>query len=301
MAYGRSFDHVPAADRVLCSFAHKRPQHCCCLPDTAQRTLRRECSRSSRRRRSRKFFNVPSEQLDSLRCLEEFSVPDPRRGISRPLSAPGNPTSALANRSAGYAKTDSGILRNAGFMDPSYKIPGGGWLSTAGDMVRFGLALQAGTLLKPNNFQQMTTMQRVDGKGDTFYGLGWIVEGWGMPDAPRVPGLRVARRRTTRSHDEPIHALSRSDCRRADDQSRGRGAISHATGVGDHEHRAWPLKLAKALFDDEDAAHRPASSAACGVRSRAAERWRGGAPAAGAASHGSAHRTPPATEKVPRS
>ena len=92
-------------------------------------------------------------------------------------------------------------------MDPSYKIPGGGWLSTAGDMVRFGLALQEGTLLKPNNLQQMTTMQRVDGKGDTFYGLGWIVEGWGMPDAPRVPGLRVARRRTTRSHDEPIHAL----------------------------------------------------------------------------------------------
>jgi CubicO group peptidase (beta-lactamase class C family) len=38
-------------------------------------------------------------------------------------------------------------------MDPSYKIPGGGWLSTAGDMVRFGLALQAGTLLKPESFR----------------------------------------------------------------------------------------------------------------------------------------------------
>jgi len=74
-------------------------------------------------------------------------------------------------------------------MDPSYKIPGGGWLSTGGDMVRFGLALQAGTLLKPESFRQMTTMQRMDGKDDTFYGLGWIVEGWGIPDAPRVPGL----------------------------------------------------------------------------------------------------------------
>ena len=74
-------------------------------------------------------------------------------------------------------------------MDPSYKIPGGGWLSTVGDMVRFGLALQAGTLLKPESFQQMTTMQRVGGKEDTFYGLGWIVEGWGIPDAPRIPGL----------------------------------------------------------------------------------------------------------------
>ena len=74
-------------------------------------------------------------------------------------------------------------------MDPSYKIPGGGWLSTVGDMVRFGLALQAGTLLKPESFQRMTTMQRVRGTGDTFYGLGWIVEGWGIPDAPRIPGL----------------------------------------------------------------------------------------------------------------
>ena len=104
-------------------------------------------------------------------------------------SRPDDLHAIVPNRSAGYAKTDSGTLRNAGFMDPSYKIPGGGWLSTAGDMVRFGLALQAGTLLKPNSLQQMTTMQPVDRKRDTFYGLGWIVEGWGMPDAPRVPGL----------------------------------------------------------------------------------------------------------------
>lgn len=74
-------------------------------------------------------------------------------------------------------------------MDPSYKIPGGGWLSTAADMVRFGLALQADTLLKPESFRHMTTMQRVAGKEDTFYGLGWIVDGWGVPGTPRIPGL----------------------------------------------------------------------------------------------------------------
>ena len=71
------------------------------------------------------------------------------------------PHSIVLNRSRGYAKTDAGSFRNAGFMDPSYKIPGGGWLSTVGDMVRFGLALPAGTLLKPESVQQMTTMQRV--------------------------------------------------------------------------------------------------------------------------------------------
>jgi serine beta-lactamase-like protein LACTB, mitochondrial len=113
--------------------------------------------------------------------------------IFKPLemmhSRPDTPHTIVPNRSRGYAKTDAGVLRNAGFMDPSYKIPGGGWLSTGGDMVRFGLALQAGMLLKRETFQQMTTMQRVGGKEDTFYGLGWIVEGWGVPDAPRVPGL----------------------------------------------------------------------------------------------------------------
>ena len=113
--------------------------------------------------------------------------------IFKPLgvmhSRPDDPHAIVPNRSRGYAKTDAGSLRNAGFMDPSYKIPGGGWLSTVGDMVRFGLALQAGTLLKPESLQQMTTMQRVGGKEDTFYGLGWIVEGWGIPDAPRIPGL----------------------------------------------------------------------------------------------------------------
>ena len=100
-----------------------------------------------------------------------------------------DPLVVVPNRSRGYAKTDAGSLRNAGFMDPSYKIPGGGWLSTAGDMVRFGLALQAGALLTPASVRQMTTMHRVEGKADTFYGLGWIVEGWGLPEAPRVPGL----------------------------------------------------------------------------------------------------------------
>ena len=104
-------------------------------------------------------------------------------------SRPDDPRAIVANRSRGYARTAAGSVLNAGFMDPSYKIPGGGWLSTVGDLVRFGLALQAGTLLKPETLQQMIAMQRVGGKEDTFYGLGWIVEGWGMPNAPRIPGL----------------------------------------------------------------------------------------------------------------
>jgi serine beta-lactamase-like protein LACTB len=111
------------------------------------------------------------------------------RPIGMTHSRQDDPHAIVPNRSRGYARTDAGSIRNAGFMDPSYKIPGGGWLSTVGDMVRFGLAVQAGTLLKQESVRRMTTMQRVAGREDTFYALGWIVDGWGVPDAPRIPGL----------------------------------------------------------------------------------------------------------------
>jgi serine beta-lactamase-like protein LACTB len=101
---------------------------------------------------------------------------------------PDDVSAIVKSRAAGYAKTKEGVLRKAGFMDPSYKTPGGGWLSTAGDMVRFGVALQQGELLQPDSVKEMTTMQRVAG-ADTFYALGWIVDGWGTPDGPRIPGL----------------------------------------------------------------------------------------------------------------
>jgi serine beta-lactamase-like protein LACTB, mitochondrial len=93
----------------------------------------------------------------------------------------------IPNRSPGYAKTDAGALRRASFMDSSYKIPGGGWLSTVGDLVRFGQAVQNGTLIKPSTFRQMTVARHVNGQ-NTGYGLGWIVDGWG-PGTPPIPGL----------------------------------------------------------------------------------------------------------------
>ena len=108
-------------------------------------------------------------------------------GMTR--SRPDDPQAIVTDQLRGYAKTEGGVLRNAAFMDPSYKIPGGGWLSTGGDMVRFGLAFQAGTLLTSESARQMTAMQPVPGGAPTFYGLGWIVEGLGMPDVPRIPGL----------------------------------------------------------------------------------------------------------------
>ena len=79
----------------------------------------------------------------------------------------------IPNRSRGYQKSGSDKILNAALADTSHKIPGGGLVSTAADLVAFALALGDGKLLKKETletmFQPMTTK---DGRS-TGYGLGW--------------------------------------------------------------------------------------------------------------------------------
>jgi CubicO group peptidase (beta-lactamase class C family) len=61
-------------------------------------------------------------------------------------------------------------------MDSSYKIPGGGLVSTAEDLVRFGVALMDGKLLKPETLTQMWTASGKPGLSNgrpTPYGMGF--------------------------------------------------------------------------------------------------------------------------------
>jgi serine beta-lactamase-like protein LACTB, mitochondrial len=74
-----------------------------------------------------------------------------------------------------YAKTDSGTVENADFLDSSYKIPGGGWISSAEDMARFEVAILNDKLIKRTTRDLMwTPLKPSDGSKDT-YGLGWVV------------------------------------------------------------------------------------------------------------------------------
>ena len=52
-----------------------------------------------------------------------------------------NRFTVIPYRTRFYQKTDSGAVLNADFLDSSYKIPGGGWLSSAEDMARFEVAI----------------------------------------------------------------------------------------------------------------------------------------------------------------
>jgi CubicO group peptidase (beta-lactamase class C family) len=74
-----------------------------------------------------------------------------------------------------YAKTDSGAIHNADFLDSSYKIPGGGWLSSAEDMAKFEVAILNDKLIRRATRDLIwAPLKPSDGKTD-LYALGW---GW---------------------------------------------------------------------------------------------------------------------------
>lgn len=58
-------------------------------------------------------------------------------------------------------------------LDYSCYAGASGYLSTAADVVRFGLAAAHGRLLRPETLQEMQTPTRLPSGGDTGYGLGW--------------------------------------------------------------------------------------------------------------------------------
>jgi serine beta-lactamase-like protein LACTB, mitochondrial len=79
----------------------------------------------------------------------------------------------VPHRAGFYAKDKSGAVVNADFLDSSYKIPGGGWLSSAEDMGRFESAILTGKLLKRRTLVLMWTTQKPSDGAKDDYGLGW--------------------------------------------------------------------------------------------------------------------------------
>ena len=87
----------------------------------------------------------------------------------------------VPHRSRWYHKDKGGVVRNAGVLDSSYKIPGGGIISSSDDMAHFEAAILADKLLKPATRDLMwTSLKTADGK-ETGYGLGWgIMDKFGL-------------------------------------------------------------------------------------------------------------------------
>ncbi len=108
----------------------------------------------------------------------------------------------IPSRARGYARLDEatynrlpphqkarvqvGQLINAALHDTSMKVPGGGLLSTASDLVHFALAVLEGKLVRPETRDAMWTRQRVRDGTRTAYGLGWALNGTGQEGTPMV-------------------------------------------------------------------------------------------------------------------
>ncbi|MBV9572588.1 MAG: beta-lactamase family protein [Acidobacteriales bacterium] len=80
----------------------------------------------------------------------------------------------VPHRARGYSIRNGQII-NAGLMDSSYKIPGGGYVSTPADLTALADALLAGKLLKADTLKLMWTAQKLRDGRATEVGLGWHV------------------------------------------------------------------------------------------------------------------------------
>ena len=78
----------------------------------------------------------------------------------------------IQHRTRWYHKNKHGMVENAGVLDSSYKIPGGGLVSSADDMARYAAAILAAKLVKPATRELMWTSQKTANGDPTGYGMG---------------------------------------------------------------------------------------------------------------------------------
>ncbi len=102
------------------------------------------------------------------------------RHVLQPLglthTAPDRTDSLIPDRTRFYgADPTRTAFRQAPDVDNSYKWAGGGFLSTAEDLVRFGSAFLAPGFLKAETLELLFTSQRTRAGAPTGYGIGWFV------------------------------------------------------------------------------------------------------------------------------
>ena len=81
----------------------------------------------------------------------------------------------IEQRSRFYERKKDGALDNAPYVDNSYKWAGGGFLSNAEDLVRFGSALLRPGFLSEKSLRLLFTSQKTIAGQETGYGIGWFI------------------------------------------------------------------------------------------------------------------------------
>jgi CubicO group peptidase (beta-lactamase class C family) len=81
----------------------------------------------------------------------------------------------IPHRASGYRLRADGVVENCALADTSYKVPSGGWVGTAEDVVRLARAVLRDRILKKETWDQMLEPQRLRDGQVTGYTLGWTV------------------------------------------------------------------------------------------------------------------------------
>ncbi len=99
--------------------------------------------------------------------------------VFRPLglthTAPDRTDSLIPGRAQFYDRDSAGSYRIAPAVDLSYKWAGGGFVSTAEDLVKFGSALLEPGFLKRETLDLLFTSHRTSAGEETGYGIGWFL------------------------------------------------------------------------------------------------------------------------------
>ncbi len=119
-----------------------------------------------------------------------------QRRIARPCGMttlqPDYQWKEIPNRAVGYRKVDDKIVPSTD-TDVSWKLGGGGFISTIGDIARYGAGLLEGILVSADTEKRMWTPQPTSDGTRTTYGLGFQVFN---PENPRVLGHGGAQEKT---------------------------------------------------------------------------------------------------------
>jgi len=81
----------------------------------------------------------------------------------------------IPDRVTSYFRGNLGNAISTG-VDYSCFAGGGAFLSTPSDLVKFGMALKRGALLKPDSLKRLQTRQQLTSGQETDYGLGWMLD-----------------------------------------------------------------------------------------------------------------------------
>lgn len=118
-----------------------------------------------------------------LGCVIEGAAREPYRAyMERALFGPAgmartrldDPRAIIANRARGYVLRD-GRLENSRFADMSGKLAAGGFITTAPDLARFGLAFAGDRLVSAATRAAMLAETRFPNGDSANYGFGWLV------------------------------------------------------------------------------------------------------------------------------